>query len=118
MHVFTYRAPTRLEMAGWGSEPAGGEGHGGCYDNFVIVFDRYCFVCTTIVPTFVQYIVCTVYASMIHCYFCVHVHYALFDQPLTSQGPNGVAKGGVWRLEPGEDGTHGACLGVPQTGKD
>ena len=35
------RAPTRLEMAGWGSEPAGGEGHGGCYDNFVMVFDRY-----------------------------------------------------------------------------
>ena len=28
-------------MAGWGSEPAGGEGHGGCYDNFVMVFDRY-----------------------------------------------------------------------------
>ena len=36
-----HRAPTRLEMAGWGSEPAGGEGHGGCYDNFIMVFDRY-----------------------------------------------------------------------------
>ena len=54
------------------------------------------------------------YASMIFVYTC----YALFDRPLTSQGPNGVAKGGVWCLEPGEDGTHGAGLGVPQTGKD
>ena len=39
--VWYCRAPTRLEIAGWGSEPAGGEGHGGCYDNFVMVFDRY-----------------------------------------------------------------------------
>ena len=41
MNIWHCRAPTRLEMAGWGSEPAGGEGHGGCYDNFVMVFDRY-----------------------------------------------------------------------------
>ena len=35
------RAPARLELAGWGSEPGGGEGHGGCYDNFIMVFDRW-----------------------------------------------------------------------------
>ena len=48
-----HRAPTRLEMAGWGSEPAGGEGHGGCYDNFVMVFDR-C-VCTRMLLTLYNY---------------------------------------------------------------
>lgn len=34
-------APSHLELAGWGSELRDGEGHSGCYDNFIAVFDRY-----------------------------------------------------------------------------
>ena len=30
-----------LQHTGWGSEAREGEGHGGCYDNFVAVFNRY-----------------------------------------------------------------------------
>lgn len=33
-------APLLLEYVGWGSEPREGEGHGGCYDNFVMVFNK------------------------------------------------------------------------------
>lgn len=29
-----------LEYGGWGSEPRQGEGHGGCYDNFAIAFNK------------------------------------------------------------------------------
>ncbi len=29
-----------LEYIGWGSEPRQGEGHGGCYDNVVLVFNN------------------------------------------------------------------------------
>ena len=35
------RAITRLGRAEWGSGPREGEGHGGCYDNFIMVFEKY-----------------------------------------------------------------------------
>ena len=37
---FIPSAPTRLIQAEWGSGPREGEGHGGCYDNFIMVFER------------------------------------------------------------------------------
>ena len=31
---------THLMRAEWGSGPREGEGHGGCYDNFIIIFEK------------------------------------------------------------------------------
>ena len=37
-----HRTPVLLHRAGWGSDAREGEGHGGCYDNFVAVFNQVC----------------------------------------------------------------------------
>ena len=34
------RAPMLVEHSGWGSEPRQGDGHGGCYDNFMVAFSK------------------------------------------------------------------------------
>ena len=36
-----YRAPAHLDNAGWGLEMEQGEGHEGCYDDFIMIFGRY-----------------------------------------------------------------------------
>ena len=37
---FNYRVPVQLEHTGWASISREGEGHSGCYDNFVMVFNQ------------------------------------------------------------------------------
>ena len=38
--LLLYSTPVLWEHCGWGSDPRQGDGHGGCYDNFAIVFNK------------------------------------------------------------------------------
>ena len=40
MTLSSCSVPVQLEHGGWGSESRAGEGHGGCYDNYLMVFSK------------------------------------------------------------------------------